>query len=68
MLRYAVYFSIITIRNHYNLQTAGYDLGIENNLVWNAAHWNATAVQDVGDRDGPNGDAHRLCTRRTSRI
>ena len=35
-----VYFSIITIRNHYNLQTAGYDLGIENNLVWNAAHWN----------------------------
>src|SRR5204863_1448914 len=38
--RYAVAFSIATIRNHYNLQTAGYDLGIENNLVWNAAHWN----------------------------
>jgi uncharacterized membrane protein len=40
VLRYAIYFSIITIRNHYNLQTAGYDLGVENNLVWNAAHWN----------------------------
>ena len=40
VLRYAIYFSIITIRNHFNLQTAGYDLGVENNLVWNAAHWN----------------------------
>ena len=40
VLRHAIYFSIVTIRNHYNLQTAGYDLGIENNLVWNAAHWN----------------------------
>jgi uncharacterized membrane protein len=40
VLRHAIFFSILTIRNHYNLQTAGYDLGIENNLVWNAAHWN----------------------------
>ena len=37
---YAVYFSIITIQNHYRLGTSGYDLGIENNLVWNAAHAN----------------------------
>jgi uncharacterized membrane protein len=37
---YAIYFSIITIQAHYRLATAGYDLGIENNLVWNAAHWN----------------------------
>ena len=37
---YAVYFSIITIQNHYRLGTSGYDLGIENNLVWNAAHGN----------------------------
>src|SRR5262249_37477311 len=41
VLGYAVYFSIITIQNHYRLGTAGYDLGIENNLVWNAAHFNA---------------------------
>ena len=40
VVRYVIYFSIITIRNHFNLQTSGYDLGIENNLVWNAAHWN----------------------------
>ena len=37
---YAVYFSVITIQNHYRLGSSGYDLGIENNLVWNAAHLN----------------------------
>jgi uncharacterized membrane protein len=41
VLGYGVYFSVITIQNHYKLGTSGYDLGIENNLVWNAAHWNA---------------------------
>ncbi|HVV49625.1 MAG TPA: DUF2079 domain-containing protein, partial [Polyangia bacterium] len=40
VLGYAIYFSIITILNHYRLQTYGYDLGIENNLVWNASHFN----------------------------
>ena len=39
-LGYTIYFSIITIQNHFRLQTMGYDLGIENNLVWNAAHFN----------------------------
>ena len=39
-LGYTVYFSIITIQNHFRLQTMGWDLGIENNLVWNAAHFN----------------------------
>jgi uncharacterized membrane protein len=37
---YTIYFSIITIQNHFRLQTMGWDLGIENNLVWNAAHFN----------------------------
>ncbi len=41
VLGYAIYFSVITVQNHYRLQTSGYDLGIENNLVWNAAHFNA---------------------------
>jgi uncharacterized membrane protein len=40
VLFYAIYFSVITIQNHFRLQTMGYDLGIENNLVWNAAHFN----------------------------
>jgi uncharacterized membrane protein len=35
---YAVYFSVITIANHYRLGTAAFDLGLENNLVWNAVH------------------------------
>jgi uncharacterized membrane protein len=37
---YTIYFSIITIQAHFRLQTMGWDLGIENNLVWNAAHFN----------------------------
>jgi uncharacterized membrane protein len=39
-LGYTIYFSVITIQNHFRLQTMGYDLGIENNLVWNASHFN----------------------------
>ena len=39
-LGYTIYFSIITIQQHFRLQTMGWDLGIENNLVWNAAHFN----------------------------
>jgi uncharacterized membrane protein len=36
---YAVFFSFHTIRNHYRLSTAAMDLGLEDNLVWNAVHW-----------------------------
>ena len=55
MLRYAIFFSIITIRNHYVMQTAGYDLGIENNLVWNAAHWNGPLFKTSVQMGGPVG-------------
>src|SRR5262249_5191029 len=55
VLRYVIYFSIITIRNHYNLQTAGYDLGVENNLVWNAAHWNGPLFKTSVHAGGPIG-------------
>ena len=37
---YTIYFSVITLQHHFRLQTMGWDLGIENNLVWNAAHFN----------------------------
>ncbi len=37
---YTIYFSVITLQHHYRLETMGWDLGIENNLVWNAAHFN----------------------------
>ena len=55
VLRYAIFFSIITIRNHFVLQTAGYDLGIENNLVWNAAHWNGPLFKTSVQMGGPVG-------------
>jgi uncharacterized membrane protein len=55
VLRHAIFFSNITIRNHFNLQTAGYDLGIENNLVWNAAHWNGPLFKTSVQMGGPVG-------------
>jgi uncharacterized membrane protein len=36
---YAAYFSFYTLRNHYRIGTAALDLGLEDNLVWNAVHW-----------------------------
>ena len=35
---FAVYISWIAIRSHYRLETASMDLGLENNLLWNAVH------------------------------
>jgi uncharacterized membrane protein len=36
---YAAIFSLATVRNEYRLVTKDFDLGIENNLIWNAIHW-----------------------------
>ena len=33
---YASYFSFYTLRNHWNLRTSAYDMGIEDNVVFNA--------------------------------
>jgi uncharacterized membrane protein len=38
VLGYAIHFAYHTIQTHYRLGTASLDLGLENNLVWNAAH------------------------------
>jgi len=40
-IAYAAYFSVLTLRMHYNFCTSAFDLGIEDNLVWNAVHWEA---------------------------
>jgi uncharacterized membrane protein len=36
---YALYFGAVTITSHHNLRTSSLDLGLEENLVWNALHW-----------------------------
>ncbi len=40
-IAYAIYFSKITIDAHYRLETAAMDLGVWNNLHWNAVHGGA---------------------------
>ncbi|MBX7098954.1 MAG: DUF2079 domain-containing protein, partial [Myxococcaceae bacterium] len=39
-LFYSVFFTLFMWHTHYRTGTSAYDLGIENNLVWNAAHLN----------------------------
>jgi uncharacterized membrane protein len=36
---FAVYFSVFTIGNHHALRTSSFDLGIEENILWNAGHF-----------------------------
>ena len=35
---YAVYFSVVTTTSHYNFCTSAFDLGLEDNLLWNTVH------------------------------
>jgi uncharacterized membrane protein len=37
-LGYTAFFSYYTIQNHRNLLSASFDLGLENNLMWNVVH------------------------------
>lgn len=37
-LGYAVFFAFRTIENHHHLGTSAFDLGLEENLVWNLLH------------------------------
>jgi uncharacterized membrane protein len=36
---YAAFFGCVTIVSHHALRTYSLDLGLEENLVWNALHW-----------------------------
>lgn len=36
---YSLWFSAFTLSAHYQLVTSSFDLGIEDNIVWQAAHW-----------------------------
>ncbi len=53
-LAWAAYFSIITIQNHYRLGTSSFDLGVENNLLWNALH-GGPLFKTSPHGDGPHG-------------
>jgi uncharacterized membrane protein len=35
---YAAFFSYYTVLNHRSLRSAAFDLGLENNIIWNALH------------------------------
>jgi uncharacterized membrane protein len=35
---YSAFFSYYTVLNHRSLRTASFDLGLENNIIWNALH------------------------------
>jgi uncharacterized membrane protein len=37
-LAYAAYFSYFTVRGHHNFATRGFDLGLEENVLWNIVH------------------------------
>jgi len=51
---YAVYFSVITIRAHWYGYTSTYDLGIEQNILWNTAHFSSPLFK-VSPLRGPTG-------------
>lgn len=36
---YTLYFSFHTIQTQYRFGTSSFDMGLEDNLVWNAVHW-----------------------------
>jgi len=50
---YAVYFAAITIDAHRNLATSSFDLGLEDNLMWNLVH--GGPIFKSTPFDGPTG-------------
>ena len=50
---YAVYFSVITITSHRNLATSSFDMGLEDNLMWNLVH--GGPIFRSTPFDGPTG-------------
>jgi uncharacterized membrane protein len=52
-LFYSVYFSYHTIRYHHSVLTMSYDLGLENNLLWNTVHFGG--FMKSSPLSGPHG-------------
>jgi uncharacterized membrane protein len=53
-LAYAALFSWATILNHHSLRTTSFDLGLEENVLWNALHWNRPLLKS-SPFGGPHG-------------
>jgi uncharacterized membrane protein len=50
---YAVYFAAITVAHHRNLGTSSFDMGLEDNLMWNLVH--GGPIFRSTPFDGPTG-------------
>jgi uncharacterized membrane protein len=50
---YSVYFAAITIESHRNLGTSSFDMGLEDNLMWNLVH--GGPIFKSTPFDGPTG-------------
>jgi len=55
---YASYFSFFTLRNHWNLGTSAYDMGIEDNVVFNAMHGELLKASPVFGPEGTHLGHH----------
>jgi len=57
---YTLYFSFNTIQTHYRFGTASFDMGLEDNLVWNAAHWGPLfKMSPLGGPDATHAGNHQ---------
>lgn len=57
---YAAYFSFYTIRNHHRLVTTAFDLGIHDNLMFNAMHGHPFRVPVLFPMGGNNLASHAV--------
>jgi uncharacterized membrane protein len=53
-IAYAIYFAFYSIRSHHRFQTAGFDLGIYDNLMFNAMHGHPFRATVLFGADGGN--------------
>jgi len=57
---YAAYFSFYTIRNHHRMVTTAFDLGIHDNLMFNAMHGHPFRVPVLFPMGGNNLASHAV--------
>lgn len=53
VIAYAIYFSYVTIIHHHNILSTSFDLGLEDNILWNLVH--GAPIFKNSPMSGPNG-------------